>query len=301
MHCHRKPLSGRGAANRLRRCVVAFASCFLFACAAYAEPREAGRPAPEGAHELERNGHSNAASHASDVTFPIPEVVAIPGAERLGFTAVSKFEITWRQYGASLEGGRCKPPFGYAADDGTWEHERTTAADVRFDTDLPVTGVGFEEINCYLSWLQEVTGKEFKLPTVQQWQWFAYGEVRSTFPWGDEPGFDRANMRRGPGGERLFDFERVKQPYPRSAMAPVGMFEPNHFGVYDVIGNAAELIKDCRKAAWAVEFPVIECRVMGVYRPPLLFDPFSGYYLNMSSEANNTSTEAGFRIVEVGS
>jgi formylglycine-generating enzyme required for sulfatase activity len=68
------------------------------------------------------------------------------------------------------------------------------------------------------------------LPTEAQWEHAAHGGSAAAFPWGDE---DDATRRNGPGTKD--GFERL---------APVASFAPNGYGLFDVVGNAAEICED---------------------------------------------------------
>ena len=41
------------------------------------------------------------------------------------------------------------------------------------DKDLPVTGLGIAEVDAYLAWLSERTGKVYRLPTSAEWSYAA--------------------------------------------------------------------------------------------------------------------------------
>ena len=79
----------------------------------------------------------------------------------------------------------------------------------------------------YTKWLSAITGEQYRLPTEAEWEYACRGGSSSAFYWGDEPGnaedhawfYDNA----GDDGQR-----------------PVGEKQANPFGLYDMLGNAAE-------------------------------------------------------------
>lgn len=86
---------------------------------------------------------------------------------------------------------------------------------------LPVVGVSWDDATAYCAWLARRTGKPYRLPTDAEWEYAARGGRAGTiFPWGD--GLDPAFAWFG----------------GQSAPKPVGSYEPNGFGLHDMIGNA---------------------------------------------------------------
>lgn len=90
----------------------------------------------------------------------------------------------------------------------------------------PVEKVTWEEANQYC----QRVGK--RLPTEAEWEKAAKGGRDSLFPWGNEVGSNRANCD-GCGSQ-----------WDNIETAPVGSFEPNGYGLYDMAGNAWEWIAD---------------------------------------------------------
>ncbi len=92
--------------------------------------------------------------------------------------------------------------------------------------DLPVTNVpwleaaGFAEyVNCLL----KHSGYKVTLPTEAQWEYACRAGSRTRYFWGDAPDTSRAN----------FGVDRAE-------VKPVGSYEPNAWGLYDMHGNVWE-------------------------------------------------------------
>ncbi len=109
--------------------------------------------------------------------------------------------------------------------------------------DQPVTMVSYNDAQAFAEWLTAKDKLPYKLPTEAQWEYAARGGLpMAKFPWGDElPDGRRANYadknkdfpwrdRFGDGGYKY--------------VAPVGSYEPNAFGLYDMAGNVLEWVRD---------------------------------------------------------
>ena len=98
----------------------------------------------------------------------------------------------------------------------------------------PVINVSWEDAQAYVSWLARKTAKPYRLLSEAEWEYAARGGTTTRYPWGDDPGTNRANFL-GSGSKWSGG--------PRSA--PVGSFAPNRFGLHDMIGNVFEWVQDC--------------------------------------------------------
>lgn len=97
----------------------------------------------------------------------------------------------------------------------------------------------------YVDWLSKKTGKNYRLPTEAEWEYAARAGTQTARYWGDK---SDCVCRYANVADRSHDNNRhVKGRYPihkctdgYAAIAPVGCFEPNQFGLYDMIGNVWE-------------------------------------------------------------
>lgn len=159
-----------------------------------------------------RMGSSTASGHASerpqhDVKFDRP-------------FAVGQFEITFEEWDACVEAGGCQ---GYSPSDNGWGRGA-----------LPVINVNLSDINSYIEWISNITGRKYFLLSEAQWEYAARADTNSEFFWGDE----RSSL--------FANFSNADHDHPKKYRTmPVGSFLPNQFNIYDTSGNVAEIVRDC--------------------------------------------------------
>ncbi len=109
--------------------------------------------------------------------------------------------------------------------------------------DQPVTMVSYDDAQAFAEWLTAEEKLPYKLPTEAQWEYAARGGIpMAQFPWGD----DLHDGRRANFADRNTDFEwrdnNADDGY--KYVAPVGSYEPNGYGLYDMAGNVLEWVRD---------------------------------------------------------
>ena len=117
-----------------------------------------------------------------------------------------------------------------------WKHPEGPDSDLSGRENHPVVHVSWDDAVAYAAW----AGK--RLPTEAEWEFAARGGLSGKpYVWGDEAPSDtviHANLWQG-----TFPFRNTQQDgYVRTA--PVGSFESNGFGVYDMAGNVWEWCSD---------------------------------------------------------
>lgn len=130
--------------------------------------------------------------------------------------AVSATEVTVDQYSAFLKAVGSPRERDYRDSRG----------------ELPIAEVSFDEAESYVAWLSRETGHYYRLPSASEWEYAARAGTSDLYSWGDEAGKGRANCLDC-GTEYL------------GKTAPVGSFDPNAWGLYDMHGNVWEWTKDC--------------------------------------------------------
>ena len=144
--------------------------------------------------------------------------------------ALSVYEVTFAEWDACVAAGGCG---GHEPEDWGWGRGSR-----------PVMNVSWDDARAYAEWLSAQTGAAYRLPSESEWEYAARaGTTRAgtttKYSWGNGIGVNRANCD-GCGSE--WDDART---------APVGSFQSNAFGLYDLRGNVCEWVADCWNASYA--------------------------------------------------
>jgi formylglycine-generating enzyme required for sulfatase activity len=112
----------------------------------------------------------------------------------------------------------------------------------------PVTCVTWNDVQKFISWLNRKDNRSYRLPTNAEWEYACRaGNTNSRF-WGDNP--DNACRYANVADQdfkRKFNQVRIQIHKCEDGYietAPVGSFQPNAFGLYDMIGNVMEWCSD---------------------------------------------------------
>ncbi len=186
---------------------------------------------------------------------------------------VTGIEFVWVPGGCFLMGspqkeegrGQDEGPVHEVCVDGFWmgRHEVTNRQFRKFQRDhdsrsyeglslngdeQPVVHVSWEDARSFAQWLSEQNGGQvlFRLPTEAEWEYAARGGTKGARYWGDgeEQACDHENIA-DLTAKKLWHWEDVhncEDSY--AATAPVGSYQPNGFGFYDMLGNVWEWCED---------------------------------------------------------
>lgn len=131
--------------------------------------------------------------------------------------AVGRYPVTFSEWDAFVAAGgtRHKP------NDEGWGRGRQ-----------PVIHVSWKDAQAYLAWLRDQTGQPYRLLSEAEWEYAARAGKKTRYPWGNEPGKNKAN------------FDGSGSQWSKQQTSPVGNFAANAFGLYDMIGNVWEWVQD---------------------------------------------------------
>lgn len=180
---------------------------------------------------------------------------------------VSKREITVAEFRRYVEATGADPAPGCRVWlGGQWVFERDRSwRDPGFalppqDAE-PVVCVNWEDARGYADWLSKESGKRYRLPSEAEWEYVARGGTSFARFWGEHDSHEGAVLSLACDFANVYDSSAVDAfhfPWPNArcsdrvvALAPVGHYKPNAFGVFDIIGNVREWVMDCYTASYA--------------------------------------------------
>jgi formylglycine-generating enzyme len=113
--------------------------------------------------------------------------------------------------------------------------------------DQPVVNVSYSDAVAFVAWLnalpaERATGRTYRLPTEEEWEFAARGGDDRRFPWGDQwpPPEGSGNFADEASG-KYFKWEHLNGYHDDFVgSSPVGKFWPNPYFLYDMGGNAYE-------------------------------------------------------------
>jgi len=168
--------------------------------------------------------------------------------------AVGRFEVTRDEYAAFVHDAGLADPHGCNV------HEPPRWPTIMglnwHNTGFPQSGrdpvvcVSWLEAEAYTRWLSQKTGRRYRLLSEAEWEYADRAGTQTQAYWGDDSaeacryanGVDATLTERFPKGRWE---DRVPCHDRHIFTAPVGSFEPNAFGLYDMEGNAFEWVEDC--------------------------------------------------------
>jgi formylglycine-generating enzyme len=135
----------------------------------------------------------------------------------------------WRSFGSRLEA---------QADRG--------APGLEQEPKEPVVCVSWHDAQAYVDWLRQKTGEPYRLPSEAEWEYAArVGAVPDGAYW------LKAELKRGDANCADCGDIGMMGRDDLLSTTPVGTYEPNAFGLYDMMGNVAQWVADCANPSCA--------------------------------------------------
>jgi len=172
--------------------------------------------------------------------------------------ALGRREVTiaeFRAFAVATGFSTTKGCFGFR--DKSWALEPEASWEdpgFAFTDQHPAACVTLSEIQAYLDWLSARTGARYRLPTEAEWEHAARLGTQPVRIWRAD---DSDACTQFNAADRQFTTQ-YDENWPSFACddgflvtSPAGHFPPNALGMYDVLGNVAELTADCFVAGHA--------------------------------------------------
>jgi len=151
-----------------------------------------------------------------------------------------------------------------AIEDADFRHPGEGAGDGA--PDMPVVCVSWLDAKAYTAWLSRKSGKPYRLPSEAEWEYAARAGSKGDYPWvgGTAAACRYANLldKDGMADGALAVFggagglpAAVPCSDSHAAVAPVGSYPANAYGLQDMTGNVWEWTRDCYIAPYPADAP----------------------------------------------
>ena len=168
----------------------------------------------------------------------------------------------YRTIAESRGGGWTYGPSGWRRLTGAdWRHPLGPSSSIESKGRHPVVQVSWVDADAFRRWLSKKESRTYSLPSEAQWEYACRGgRTGDLYSWGREmpPRSPVANMpdqayARREGSDR-YHVRSYDDGYAETA--PVGSFEPNGFGLFDMIGNVWEWCADWYESGYYTHSPL---------------------------------------------
>src|SRR5262249_48557534 len=125
----------------------------------------------------------------------------------------------------------------------------------------PVVNVTWNDAVAFCGWLSRKTGRKCELPTEAEWEYACRAGSRTKYYHGDDPeGLAKIANVADASFLKVFpdNTYAIKADDGYAFTAPVGRFQPNAFGLYDMLGNVWEWCSDHHDAKYYRESPAAD-------------------------------------------
>ena len=173
--------------------------------------------------------------------------------------AVGVYEVTRGEFGRFVE------ETGYSTGDTCWTYEsdgffgdpewkdrsgrgwKNPGFEHEQGETEPVVCVNWEDAQAYVRWLLEQTGEAYRFLSEAEWEYLARAGTTTARYWGES---EAGQCRYANGADQTAKSHHDGWTVVACAdgdyrTAPVGRYEANAFGLYDVLGNVWEWTADC--------------------------------------------------------
>jgi len=153
--------------------------------------------------------------------------------------AIARHEVTAAQWRACVDAKGCP-----AAAPGPSSGDATKA---------PAVNLNFADAHAYTNWLTRTTGRRYRLPSEAEWEYAIRAKTTTARYWGGDRTKQCAYGNGADQAALAFDakLQVVECNDGQATLAPVGSFQANAWGLFDMAGNAWEWTQDCWRDGYA--------------------------------------------------
>jgi formylglycine-generating enzyme required for sulfatase activity len=114
----------------------------------------------------------------------------------------------------------------------------------------PAVCITFDDASAFAHWLSKATGRRYRLPSEEEWEYAVRARTRTIRPWGDGPDgacafgnvHDLTSKRQN---DAAWEHQHHDCDDGFRYTAPVGSYPANAFGILDLVGNVWEWTSSC--------------------------------------------------------
>jgi formylglycine-generating enzyme required for sulfatase activity len=139
--------------------------------------------------------------------------------------AVGRFAVTFAEWDACRTDRACRYR---PTDDGQGRGNR------------PVTYIPWKQTQIFLAWLSRKTGKKYRLLTEAEREYVTRAGTTTPYWWGSTLSPQQANYCAETDPNKI-----GKSDTCRFKALPVDRYQPNPWGLFQVLGNVSEWVEDC--------------------------------------------------------
>lgn len=136
---------------------------------------------------------------------------------------------------------------------GRWDNHKASYSEYQ-----PAVCISWQDANDYASWLSKKSGINFRLPNEAEWEYAVKANTTTRYFWGDDLNMTQAcsygnfadqtgehtnNTQLGLSNVGWIEHADCDDGEAYNAI--VGLYRPNPFGLYDMLGNVSEFVNAC--------------------------------------------------------